>query len=67
MIDKGLPRVSAGIDAAAPKVIAFASQLLPYLDKLGEEIKRMPDTTLQDNINRMIAHVTGMSNFKRTK
>ncbi len=62
-IDVGIGRVASGIDAAAPKVIAFAEQLLPHLDKLKSEVDRMPDVTLDDNINRMVAHTRGMAKF----
>jgi len=65
MINKGVGRVAAGIDEAADKVEAFASELLPYQDRLKSEIDRMPDVTLEDNINRMTTFVRGMSKFTR--
>jgi len=67
MIDKGVGRIAAGIDAAAPKVREFASELLPHIDKVQTEIKGMPDVSLEDNINRMTTFIRGMSKFKRTK
>lgn len=66
MIDKGLGRIAAGIDAAQAKVTAFASELLPYQDRLKSDISKMPDLTLEDNINRMTSFVRGMSKFKRS-
>lgn len=66
MIDKGVGRIAAGIDAAAPKVRAFASELLPHIDKVQAEIKSMPDVSLEDNINRMTTFIRGMAKFKRT-
>ena len=65
MIDKGIPRVAAGIDAAAPKVKAFAEELLPHIDKVQAEVKKMPDVTLEDNINRMVNFTRGMAKFQR--
>ena len=65
MIDVGVPRVSAGIDASADKVEAFAAELLPHVDKCVAEVKKMPDTTLDDNINRMVGFIRGMSKFER--
>jgi len=66
-IEKGLGRVSAGIDAAADKVISFAEELLPYQDRLRDELKTMPDVTLEDNINRMTTFIRGMAKFRRSK
>lgn len=63
MISKGLGRVAAGVDAAQGKITAFAEQLLPYQDRLGAEIKKMPDVSLEDNINRMTSWIRGMAKF----
>ena len=64
--DIGVNRIAAGIDGAADKVVAFAEQLLPHIDRGQAKIKTMPDTTLDDNINRMTTFVRHMSEFKRT-
>jgi len=64
-IKKGLPRVASGIDGAAAKVEDFAGQLLPFIDKQVEEIKKMPDMTIEDSINRMTTFVRGMSKFRK--
>lgn len=64
MIQKGLPRVAGGIDAAHDKVVAFAEKLLPYEANLQKEIARMPDTDLEASINRMAAWARGMAKFK---
>jgi len=66
MIDKGIGRIAAGIDAAAPKVRSFAAELLPHIDTLQGQIKTMPDVSLEDNINRMTTFIRGMAKFKRT-
>lgn len=65
MLDKGIPRVAAGIDAAAGKVQAFASEFLPHLDNVQAKIKNMPDVTLDDNINRMTTAIREIAKFKR--
>jgi len=67
MINKGVGRVAAGIDEAAAKVESFASELLPHIDKVKSEIERLPDVTLEDNIQRMTTFIRGMSKFKRSK
>ena len=65
--DVGVNRIAAGIDASKSKVIAFAEELLPHIDRGQEKIKAMPDTTLDDNINRMVAFTRHMSELNRTK
>jgi len=65
--DIGVNRIAAGIDGAKSKVVAFAEELLPHIDRQQAKIAAMPDVTLDDNINRMTTFVRGMSEFKRTK
>ena len=67
MIKKGIPRISQGIDAAAPKVEAFFAEFFPHLDKVQAEVNTMPDLTLEDNINRMVHVVRRNSEFKLGK
>jgi len=64
--DIGVNRIAAGIDGAKDKVVAFAEQLLPHIDREKAKIASMPDVTLDDNINRMTSFVRGMASFKRT-
>ena len=64
--DIGVNRIAAGIDGAKAKVVAFAEQLLPHIDREKAKIAAMPDVTLDDNINRMTSFVRGMASFKRT-
>lgn len=63
--DKGLGRISAGIDGAKDKVIDFASQLLPHIEKGQAKIEGMADLTLEDSINRMNTMVRHMAEFKK--
>lgn len=65
--NKGLPRVAAGIDGAAAKVEKFYDQLLPHIDKTVEEVKKMPDLTLEDSINRVGTFIRGMAKFNFQK
>lgn len=67
MVDKGLNRVSQGIEGAKDKVIAFYSEFLPHLDKIQEELKKMPDLTLEDSISRVTHQIRRASQFKRTR
>lgn len=65
MLNVGVPRISAGIEANRAKVAEFARQLLAYQDNLQNKIKSMPDLTLEQNIQRMTEWVKGMAQFKR--
>ena len=65
MINKGLNRVASGIDGAAGKVTAFATDFLPHIDKGLDNIKKLPDLTLEDSINRMTTFIRHMAKFKR--
>jgi len=64
--DVGVNRIAAGIDAAASKVVAFAEDLLPHIERGQDKIKGMSDVTLDDNINRMTTFIRHMSEMKRT-
>jgi hypothetical protein len=64
-INKGTARVAAGIDAAAQKVTDFYTQLFPFQDSLVAQVKKMPDMTIEDSVNRAATMIRGMANFKR--
>ncbi len=61
----GIPRIPAGIDAANAKMVAFYADLFTHQDTLQQQVSAMPDLTLDDNIQRMITWVRGLSNFDR--
>jgi len=65
MLEKGINRIAAGIDAAKPKVVAFATELLAFEDTLLSKVDAMPDLTLEDSISRATAWMRGMSKFQR--
>lgn len=64
-IQKGLGRISAGIDAAGPKVEEFAAQLNAFQDTAKAKIDKMPDTTQDDRINKAVAWMREMAKFKK--
>lgn len=66
-IDKGAGRINAGVAGASDKVRAFASQLIPELERIKGEVDRMDDLTLQDSIARMTHQVIEMSKFEFTR
>ena len=64
MIDKGVNRVAAGIDASEAKTRQFAEQLLSHQAGLMAKIEQMPDLTLEDGIARSTAMIRGMAEFE---
>jgi len=56
--------LASGVDAAAPKMNNFYTQLFPFQDSLVARINAMPDLTLEDSIARMTTMVRGMAEFK---
>jgi len=64
MINKGIPRISAGVDAANGKVVEFHTQLADHQDRITSELDRMPDVSLEDSIAKMTHQVRRMSEFK---
>jgi len=65
MKDKGIGRISAGIDGAAAKTEDFFSQLFAYQDSIKPSLDAMPDLTLEDSISRMTKWVRDMAKFSK--
>lgn len=65
MVEKGVPRVNAGIQAAAADIEDFAQQLLDHQDGYLPRIHDMPDLTLEDNINRAVENMREGAKFER--
>lgn len=65
MKDKGIPRISAGIDGAAAKTEDFFAQLFAYQDSIKGKLDAMPDLTLEDSISRMTTWVRDMAKFSK--
>ena len=68
MNDKGIARIGSGIDNASAKVQKFAAWLLPKAYALSDEVKGMPDMTLDDSVARAEKVIRGMAaeKYKRT-
>jgi len=64
MLEKGVGRVSGGIDRAKDKVTSFATALLPKVESAQGAIKGMPDLTLDDNLARLDKYIREMAKFK---
>lgn len=64
---KGVDRIAAGVDSAAPAQSAMATRLLAAVDASVADANKTPRGTLQDNITRMTTFVTSMSARKLRK
>jgi len=64
-INKGLTRIGTGAEQGRRKMEDFMAQLIPYVENLKAQVNRMPDTTLDQRIQKMIAWVQGMAKFQR--
>jgi hypothetical protein len=64
-IDKGLPRVSGGVDAATPKFQRINEQLYSHIQAGEDLVSKMPDLTLQDAIARAARFIEHMSKFRK--
>ena len=65
MIDVGVDRISTGTSQARNKMEAFGGKLLAYEGSLQAKVKTMPDLTLEQNIQRMVTFIKGMSEFQK--
>lgn len=66
MIQKGVPRIASGAAAAKPKMAAFMTQFLPYLQQGVQNLQTMPRGTLDQNIQRAVAMMQWNAQFKKT-
>lgn len=67
MINKGVPRISSGVEGAVTKVQSFFAQLLPYTAQVSATIRAMPKGTIEDSVARAAAAIRMMSNFTYAK
>ncbi len=64
MINKGLPRVASGAQAAQGKMTSFMTKLLPFEQSLVSSLPARGN--LEQNIQRAEATMRGMAKFKNT-
>lgn len=64
-IDKGIPRIAAGADAAVSDVEQFQTELMAFQEGIDRELSGMPDVTLEDSIARATHQMRRMSEFHR--
>ena len=65
-LDKGIARIASGAAAATDDVAGFMGELIPYQERVKEEMKNMPNTTLADSIARQSFWTTKMADFQRS-
>ena len=65
LLTKGLPRIAGGAQAATPKMQRFMADFLPFVDSVQAEVKSMPNMTLEDRIQRSVANMRRLSEYKR--
>jgi len=64
-IEKGLPRIAAGVAGAREKMVDFGTQLFAFENTLLTRIYAMPDLTVEDAINRCSTWIREMAKFQR--
>lgn len=64
MLTKGLNRIAAGASAAQPKMEAFMTKFMPYLQGLQSQLAATPRGDLQTNIQRAVTAMQYIANFK---
>lgn len=61
---KGIGRISQGVDSAADAQVEMAGKLLAAVDASVAEVERTPRGTLEDNIGRSATFARGMAKRK---
>lgn len=67
MINKGIPRIASGAQAAVPKMQAFMDKWLPYQQGLLAKLASTPRGDLSTNIQRAVTAMQYNAAFVYTK
>jgi hypothetical protein len=65
-VQKGLPRVSGGVDLGQAKLQRVNESLYAHIAAGEEMVRKMPDLTLQDSVQRAARFIEHMAKFRRT-
>ena len=63
---KGVQNMQTGIAAARGKMVEFAKEFIPFLERVQSEVNAMPDVTLDDRIEKMVQNARKIAQFKRS-
>jgi len=63
-IDKGIPRIASGADAAGDKMKAAMERNFAHIEKGLEALDKMPKRTIEDSINRMVYMTRHMAKLR---
>lgn len=64
MITKGIPRMAQGVATAQPKVQAFMTVFLPFVQQAAAEVRAMPKGGVEAGVARAAAMIRKIANFK---
>jgi hypothetical protein len=64
-IQKGLPRISGGVDLGQAKLQRVNEALYSHIAAGEDLVRKMPDLTLQDSIQRAARFIEHMAKFRR--
>lgn len=65
-IEKGVPRIATGAQAAQPKMESFMREFLPHVERVAQQVRAMPKGGLDNGIARATAQIRGNATFRRT-
>ena len=63
-IEKGVQRYATGVQAAKQRIIDFWNAFQPHQESVRQQVRAMPDLTLEDRIQRAVANMRGLAQFK---
>lgn len=65
MIDKGLPRIASGAQAAQPKMQTFLDSFLPHVDRVAATVRGMAKGGIEESIARAAAQIRGNAQYRK--
>lgn len=65
MINKGINRIASGTQAAIPKMTAFMTDFLPFVDQGVQAIKNMPKGNVEAGVARAAAMIRHNATYVR--
>jgi len=66
-LSKGVARYQEGTQAAKGNVADFHGELQEFRRGLDTELERMPDSTQEQRLSKMMANARGMAKFRRRR